>query len=505
MISNLIRILVLLAVFGALGNGAEAQARGLVFADFDAVSVCPATMTDDVRPDFSSRDCQTGSFLDLDPQGDLIWIKATATLSKTRGPSGEPLSVYVSGKMSSEVYLNGELIGRNGTPGDRPGSEIPGKMDAEFFPPQDLFQVGENEIVLKASSQNGYLTLSRPVHMIGIAPTGIFEKTVMRGVGPGLVTLGLFLVSGLYFGVMALISTDRIRFATLSAISFFAGLQLVSETLRGLYAYPYPVHDLRLIAISVFSAAFSLSVAFHIFRTFEPARTRWVMIALAGVCMASMLAIPSMDYTALAGMTLPLVASLLATGVWTYQRRARAFLYFVSLLTFVAAIFLFRSLFLDTVFFLLVAFFLLLLFIEQAVTLANEARQRRSEEARANRLEQALAGIEERTETQHIQVKSAGKMMRVATSQIVHCQGAGGYSEIILEGGRVLLHSASLNDLEEALPATFLRVHRSHLINVLFVKALNRDPSGTGTLSLIDDVKVPVSRRIMPKVRQALG
>jgi len=489
----------------ALSGTALSQSNTLSFYDTENVVICPATLTDQSPPDFASDECKTGSALDLDPQGDLVWMKTQVDLDAKRSPDGEPLSVYVSGKMSSDVYLNGQLIGQNGVPGDSQRTEQPGKMDAEFYPPQDLLRIGKNEIVLKASSHHGYIHLSQPLHLVGIAPSGIFSKNVMRGVGPALITLGLFLVGGLYFGVMAVISTNKIRFATLSAISVFAGLQLVSETLRGLIQYDYPIHDLRLIAIAVFSAAFALSVTFHVFRTFAPARVRGVMAGLIVASVLTMLLIKSMDYKALAGMTLPLLFSLIATGFWTYQRRNRAFVYFISILVFVASVFIFRGLFLDTVFFLLVAFFLLLLFVEQAVTLANEARQRRSEEARANRLEQALAEIGERTDTQHIQIKSAGKLVRVATSQIVHCQGAGGYSEIILEDGQILLHSSTLNELEETLPATFLRVHRSHLINVMFVKALKRDASGTGTLSLSDQIEVPVSRRIMPKVREALA
>jgi len=489
----------------ATASSVIAQSESLGFLDTENVVICPAALTDHSPPDFSSETCEAGSVFDLDPQDKLVWMKTHITLGATQSAEGEPLSVYVSGKMSSDVYLNGVLIGQNGVPGDSKRTERPGKMDAEFFPPQDVLRVGENVIVLKASSHHGFIHLSQPLHFVGIAPPGISSKNVIRGVGPALVTLGLFLVGGLYFGVMAVISTTKIRFATLSAISVFAASQLISETLRGLVQYDYPVHDLRLIAIAVFSAAFALSVAFHVFRTFAPTRVRSVMAGLLIATVLTMLLIKSMDYKALAGMALPLLISLVATGFWTYERRDRAFLYFISILVFVAAVFIFRGLFLDTVFFLLVAFFLMLLFVEQAMTLASEARQRRSEEARANRLEQALAEIGERTETQHIQIKSAGKLVRIATSQIVHCQGAGGYSEIILENGQVLLHSATLNELEETLPATFLRVHRSHLINVMFVKALKRDASGTGTLSLSDQIEVPVSRRIMPKVREALA
>ena len=285
----------------------------------------------------------------------------------------------------------------------------------------------------------------------------------------------------------------------------FAAGQLISEALRGLIPYTYPIHDLRLLAITTFSAAFGLSVAFHIFRTFKASRLAWIMAGLAMLTLITVLTVEGYDYKALGGMLSPLLAGLLATGLWSYQRRPRAFLYFISLLVFVASMVTFQGLFLDTVFFLLVAFFLMLLFVDQALTFAEEARERRSEEARANQLEQALAEVEERAETNHINVKSAGKMERIATSQIVHCKGAGGYSEIVLVGGRTILHTAALSELEEMLPATFLRVHRSHLINVMYVKTLSRDPSGTGTLELSEGEDVPVSRRIMPKVRQALA
>jgi DNA-binding LytR/AlgR family response regulator len=157
------------------------------------------------------------------------------------------------------------------------------------------------------------------------------------------------------------------------------------------------------------------------------------------------------------------------------------------------------------IFFFLVAGFLLLLLLEQGVTLAREARQRRIEEARANRLELALEQVRQSDEASELSVKSAGKMERISTANIVQCRGAGGYSEIILSDGRELLHSATLAEMEDALPATFIRVHRSHLVNTSFIKTLNRDTSGTGTLILSDGAEVAVSRRIMPSVRQALG
>ncbi|NQY14296.1 MAG: LytTR family transcriptional regulator [Henriciella sp.] len=488
-----------------IATTADAQAPSLTFIDFDQVTICPAEIGDTSPPDFQSAGCETTVATEIDPQNTQIWVQSFVHLDATRGPKGEPLSLYISGKMASEVYLNGVFVAANGTPGADAGMEQPGKMDVELYPPQDLFNLGTNEVVLRASSHHGYLHLHRPLHLIGIAPTGLYNNPGSRRFDLSLVTLGLFLVGGLYFGVMAMIGTSRTRAASLSVICFFAGGQLLSEALRALVAYPYPIHDLRLLAIAGFSTAFGLSVAFHIFKTFSMTHVwRWIG-GLAAISILVLILIPGFDFKSLLGMTVPLAGALRATGLWTYQGRPRAFVHFIALLVFLLAIAFFQGLFLDTVFFLLVAFFLLLLFVEQALLLAEEERERRGEEARANRLEQALAEAGERVETGHINVKSAGKIERIATSQIVHCSGAGGYSELVLIDGRTVLHSASLNELEATLPATFLRVHRSHLINVMFVESLTRDSSGTGTLLLSENIEVPVSRRVMPKVREALA
>jgi len=483
----------------------HAQIPGLSFFDPGDVVICPAAIADGAPPDFSAAPCRQAKAKDIDPQGRLIWVRANVRLNRTTGPDGEPLSLYLSGKMSSEVYLNGVLIGRNGIAGADASSEIPGQMDAELFPPQNLFRNGDNEVVLRVSSFNGILHLKQPLHMIGIAPAGIYGSNALQSFGPSMVTLGIFLLGGLYFGVMAFITGARMDFLPISIICMFAAGQLVSETFRGLVQYPYPVHDYRLLAIAGFSTAFGLSVAFYIFRNFKVAHLFRAIAGLAILSMLAVLIIEGFDYKALSGMTLPLLASLCATGIWSYQRRPRAFLYFVALLIFMALVITFEALFLDTIFFLLVASFLILLFVDQALILAKEARERRSENARANRLEQVLAEVEERAETNVINIKSAGKMERITTSQIVRCQGAGGYSEIVLLGGHKVLHSVTLNELEKMLPATFLRIHRSHLVNVMHVTALTRDPAGTGTLQLAEGDDVPVSRRIMPKVREALA
>ena len=74
-----------------------------------------------------------------------------------------------------------------------------------------------------------------------------------------------------------------------------------------------------------------------------------------------------------------------------------------------------------------------------------------------------------------------------------------------LHRNKVAPREAALAGLEAELPETFLRVHRSHIVNTAFVSALERDTGGVGRLTLSQGQEVPVSRRIMPKVRTALA
>lgn len=483
----------------------SAQDLGIYMFDQSDVKICPAQNDDQSPPDFHGAQCQKMHIDKVDPQGDLIWIKVNINMPKTHQSNDRPLALYVSGKMSSRAYLNGQLLGSNGVPSAAPSSETIGQMDTQFYAPQDLFRQGDNEVILLASSHHGYLKLYRPIHMIAIGPANIVANNLLPTFSPALMTLGLFIMGFLYFAIIGFLGSSRTRSWTFSSICFFAAAQLFSETSRGLFQYNYPLHDIRIIAIAIFSAGFGLSTAFHIFKTFYKGNIIYPMVMMTALSLLGLIFGVGYDYKSLLAMIIPLIFAVSACGYWSYHRKERAFLYFITLLIFIGGIFMFQASFLDTIFFFLIAFFLLLLFIEQALTLSDEEKQRRIEEARADRLENALTQAKERDDASEIIVKSAGKVEHIPTKNIVHCSGASGYAEIHLLSGRSILHSITLNEMEDILPSIFLRVHRSHMVNVIFVKSLQRDPAGTGTLSLTDGSEVPVSRRIMPKVRKALG
>jgi LytTr DNA-binding domain len=472
--------------------------------DTSNVIICPTQTVNTPPPDFTSSTCFTTIASAIDPQQKVIWVKANINLEKTQGQNGEPLALFVLAKMASKVYLNGQFIGANGAPGLNAATETVGLMDAQFYPPQSLFRIGDNEVVFLASSHSGLLRLARPVHAISIAPSVSAQDIALRHYWPSLLLLGLFILGSLYFGVLTFISAHRRQALVLSLIFGFAAAQLTTEVLRGLVAYPYPVHDIRLVLIAVFSAGFGLMFLLHILLTFKGKYIAAHMVGTSIMSLFGVIFAGGYDTKSAIAMLLPLLMALTLTAYWTYRRQRRALRYFVSLLAFVAAVFIFPSLFLDVIFFYFVSALLFFLTVEQAFVSTKEAAKRRIEEARANKLELALELASERKSTSVMIVKGSGKIEHIAIDQISYCAGADGYSKITLQSGREVLHGATLAEIEQTLPKTFLRVHRSYLVNTAFVKALTRDPAGTGTLVLTNGSLVPVSRRTMPLVRQAL-
>nr|WP_196139578.1 LytTR family DNA-binding domain-containing protein [Aliikangiella sp. G2MR2-5] len=87
---------------------------------------------------------------------------------------------------------------------------------------------------------------------------------------------------------------------------------------------------------------------------------------------------------------------------------------------------------------------------------------------------------------------------------IFYCKASGDYVELYLKDKQMKLFSGSLKKLESELPSTFLRVHRSYLVNLDQVQSLISEAGG-GNLIMSNDEQVPVSRRLMPSVRSAVS
>ncbi|MBL7941513.1 MAG: response regulator transcription factor [Flavobacteriales bacterium] len=82
--------------------------------------------------------------------------------------------------------------------------------------------------------------------------------------------------------------------------------------------------------------------------------------------------------------------------------------------------------------------------------------------------------------------------------EIVRCEADSNYTLIYLKGNRKFMASKTLSDIESMLEeSTFLRVHKSHLVNKQYVERINHEDM----LVLEGGGLVPVSRRRLPEVK----
>ncbi|KAA0966879.1 LytTR family transcriptional regulator [Sporosarcina sp. ANT_H38] len=71
--------------------------------------------------------------------------------------------------------------------------------------------------------------------------------------------------------------------------------------------------------------------------------------------------------------------------------------------------------------------------------------------------------------------------------------------------GEQFCTSHTLKDLQLRLPKTFLRIHRSYIVNILAIERISRDITSNLLLTLRDGTELPVSQTYMADVKKALG
>jgi len=314
----------------------------------------------------------------------------------------------------------------------------------------------------------------------------------------------VFLVSALYFGALSFNAARREKSLLLMTLSITASLQLLSEISRALFQYDYPMHDVRLLLITFFSWGFGFCLLVLISRQFSSRSVHWIYCGLL-ITLIGLLFIESFDAKTALATLVPSFLSTLMIGLRLKQQFSWHNLgYFLVFLTFTVTIIVTFSYFHELVYYLLIAALLCYLMIQQAKEFNLAQTERQKEQQQMAKLEYKLAQSRQQHTAEHIQINSSGKMERVAINDILYCQASGDYVELHLISNRQLLFSGSLKKLAELMPANFIKVHRSYLVNLDCIRALKSD-SGNGQLILTNDNTIPVSRRMMPRVRETIS
>jgi two-component system LytT family response regulator len=102
-------------------------------------------------------------------------------------------------------------------------------------------------------------------------------------------------------------------------------------------------------------------------------------------------------------------------------------------------------------------------------------------------------------------VKEGGRLVFVKTADVSHLAAEGNYARVHA-GGRSFLVREPLTALEALLdPASFVRIHRSTVVNLERVRALEPMFNGQFTVVLDDGTRLTLSRRHRGHVERALG
>ena len=475
----------------------------VAFVD-SAAYVCPASETDLTPPDKTDATCTKMQIEDVDPQGKHIWALFTLRISDVMLDSYEPLGIGLSAKASSFIYINGREVGRNGLPADSREAERLGRMDVAFPLHDGILRAGDNQIAIRVSSHSGLLSLGRPVHNIYVSTYERQQSRMLRRYAPSFLPFGVFILGALYFLIMSVVGKQRLRAGLLGIMSASVACQLFAEVSRSLFAYTYPWHDYRLIVILACSVVFGICLSAYVVRVFGRVH-QWRWYALIGLAVILAMFIPK-GFDTKAGTVL-LSQTFLSFGIVLFYRANnpnKVIAFSITLFVFGAANFFAQGQFLDVYYFYGVAFLMMFLFAQQALAYGKEQVMRQKEEIRANKLQLVLEQRQEKNKPATLSLSEAGKIHRIAAESIIFISGADDYIEVMLSSGKTRLITSTLAEMEAQLPSFFLRVHRSHIVNTNFIKNLDREPSGTGKLTLTQGNVIPVSRRIMPSVRKAL-
>lgn len=128
---------------------------------------------------------------------------------------------------------------------------------------------------------------------------------------------------------------------------------------------------------------------------------------------------------------------------------------------------------------------------EELVAAVDKVRIRVSENAK--KVDVLLENLQD-DEKQKLVLSTSEGMHIVQIKNIVRCEADDYYTRFFLVDGRMIMVSKTLKDSEELLLGhAFVRSHKSHLVNMEYVKKYVK--SGGGYLELKDETKIPVSRR----------
>src|SRR6185436_8600213 len=106
---------------------------------------------------------------------------------------------------------------------------------------------------------------------------------------------------------------------------------------------------------------------------------------------------------------------------------------------------------------------------------------------------------------EHIGVRRDGAVEFLPVERVIYIRGAGTRSELVLAGGRTVLHDKMLDRLEGVLPSRFERIHKSYIVDTRRIRRLVSSIGSRYSVVLEDGTELPVGRTRVADLRARLA
>lgn len=141
---------------------------------------------------------------------------------------------------------------------------------------------------------------------------------------------------------------------------------------------------------------------------------------------------------------------------------------------------------------------------QELVNAIGKVEQKRLAFRKTRNIEIFLENMKSKEEnTQKIVLSTSDKIHVIQVDDIIRCESDNYYTQFYFTDGKRLMVSKTLEENEELLSQhNFIRPHKSHLINVKYIKSFLRQEGGY--IIMTDGSRIPVSRRKREKIMDIL-
>lgn len=141
--------------------------------------------------------------------------------------------------------------------------------------------------------------------------------------------------------------------------------------------------------------------------------------------------------------------------------------------------------------------------ITELVTAVNKVQEALLKTEEFNRTQVLLQNLKLRPEQQQIILPTLQGFDVIKTASITKLQARGNFTEVHLDDGSFKLICKFLKHFDELLDAPFIRVHRSFIVNLHFIKSYSK--AAGGYITLQDGSEIEVSATYKEQLLKTLG